>query len=109
MITDECINCDVCEPECPNNAISQGDEIYIIDPNKCTECVGHFDTPQCREVCPVDCIPNNPDYVEDKDEIPQADRQISRRYHAGRPGRTGELAEGRDTCRGPQRFWQTGQ
>jgi ferredoxin len=57
MITDECINCDVCEPECPNGAITQGEDIYIIDPNKCTECVGHFDTPQCREVCPVDCIP----------------------------------------------------
>jgi len=51
MITDECINCDVCEPECPNNAISQGEDIYVIDPNKCTECIGHFDTPQCREVC----------------------------------------------------------
>ena len=49
MITDECINCDVCEPECPNGAISQGDEIYIIDPNKCTECVGHFDEPQCQQ------------------------------------------------------------
>lgn len=57
MITDECINCDVCEPECPNEAISQGDSIYQIDPNKCTECVGHYDTPQCVEVCPVDCIP----------------------------------------------------
>ena len=56
-ITEECINCDVCEPECPNDAIYQGAEIYEIDPNKCTECVGHFDTPQCREVCPVDCIP----------------------------------------------------
>ncbi len=55
-ITDECINCDVCEPECPNTAIYQGDEIYEIDPNKCTECVGHFDTPQCIEVCPIDCI-----------------------------------------------------
>ncbi len=64
MITDECINCDVCLPECPNDAISQGDEIYIIDPNHCTECVGHFDTPQCVEVCPVDCIPFNPDYLE---------------------------------------------
>ena len=41
MITDECINCDVCEPECPNEAISQGPEIYVIDPKKCTECVGH--------------------------------------------------------------------
>lgn len=56
-ITEECINCDVCEPECPNDAIYQGEEIYEIDPNKCTECVGHFDEPQCREVCPVDCIP----------------------------------------------------
>ena len=55
-ITDECINCDVCEPECPNNAIFQGDEIYEIDPNLCTECVGHFETSQCVEVCPVDCI-----------------------------------------------------
>ncbi len=50
IITDECINCDVCEPECPNGAISQGDEIYIIDPNSCTECVGHFDEPQCQQV-----------------------------------------------------------
>jgi ferredoxin len=68
-ITDECINCDVCEPECPNEAISQGLEIYVIDPDKCTECVGHFDTPQCVEVCPVDCIPVNPDRVESKDAL----------------------------------------
>jgi len=69
MITDECINCDVCEPECPNGAIYQGDEIYEIDPNKCTECVGHFDEPQCQQVCPVDCIPLNPDIVENKDQL----------------------------------------
>ena len=69
MITDECINCDVCEPECPNAAISQGPEIYVIDASKCTECVGHFDKPQCREVCPVDCIPVNPDCVETRDEL----------------------------------------
>jgi ferredoxin len=56
FITDECINCDVCEAECPNQAISQGLEIYEIDSAKCTECVGHFDVPQCKEVCPVDCI-----------------------------------------------------
>ena len=67
IITDECINCDVCEPECPNEAISQGPEIYVIDPAKCTECVGHFDEPQCVEVCPVDCIPVDPDHVESKD------------------------------------------
>ena len=53
MITDECINCDVCEPECPNQAISMGENIYVIDPAKCTECVGHFDEPQCVQVCPV--------------------------------------------------------
>jgi len=69
IITDECINCDVCEPECPNGAISQGPEIYRIDPAKCTECVGHFDAPQCREVCPVDCIPVDPDHVETRDAL----------------------------------------
>lgn len=69
LITDECINCDVCEPECPNDAISQGSEIYEIDPNKCTECVGHFDKPQCREVCPVDCIPLNPNYIETQEQL----------------------------------------
>ena len=68
-ITDECINCDVCEPECPNGAIYQGIEIYEIDPHKCTECVGHFDKPQCREVCPVDCIPLNPDFVETQEQL----------------------------------------
>jgi ferredoxin len=68
-ITDECINCDVCEPECPNGAISQGIEIYVIDPNKCTECVGHFDEPQCQLVCPVDCIPFDPDFVESKGQL----------------------------------------
>lgn len=69
MITDECINCDVCEPVCPNEAISQGPEIYVIYPQLCTECVGHFDQPQCVEVCPIDCIPLNPDVVETKAEL----------------------------------------
>ncbi|WP_022950450.1 YfhL family 4Fe-4S dicluster ferredoxin [Leucothrix mucor] len=69
IITDECINCDVCEPECPNDAISMGDEIYEIDPDRCTECVGHFDEPQCVEVCPVDCIPKDPNRVEDQDTL----------------------------------------
>ena len=65
MITDECINCDVCEPECPNDAIYMGAEIYEIDPHKCTECVGHFDEPQCVQVCPGSrCIPVNPAHVE---------------------------------------------
>ena len=69
MITDHCINCDVCEPECPNGAISQGVEFYEIDPARCTECVGHFDSPQCREVCPVDCIPLNPAHVETREQL----------------------------------------
>ncbi len=69
MITDECINCDVCEPECPNEAISQGEEIYQIDPSLCTQCVGHFDTPQCIEVCPVDCIIPDPNHPENDDQL----------------------------------------
>ena len=69
MITDECINCDVCEPECPNEAIYQGEEIYVIDPNRCTECVGHFDEPQCQQVCPVDCIPLNPEHIETEEQL----------------------------------------
>jgi len=69
IITDECINCDVCEPECPNEAITPGDEIYEIDPDLCTECVGHYETSQCVEVCPVDCIPLDPDHVETQEEL----------------------------------------
>lgn len=69
MITSECINCDVCEPECPNQAISLGPEIYVINPDQCTECVGHFDEPQCVQVCPVACIPVNPERVETRDEL----------------------------------------
>ena len=68
-ITDECINCDVCEPECPNDAIYPGEEIYEINPDLCTECVGHFETSQCVEVCPVDCIPFNPDRPETEDGL----------------------------------------
>ncbi len=69
IITDECINCDVCEPECPNEAITQGEEIYEIDPNLCTECVGHYDTSQCVDVCPVDCIPLDPEHEESQDQL----------------------------------------
>ncbi|MDR1530119.1 MAG: YfhL family 4Fe-4S dicluster ferredoxin [Burkholderiales bacterium] len=69
LITDECINCDVCEPECPNNAISQGEEYYEIDSSKCTECVGHYDAPQCQDVCPVDCIIPDPDHQETREEL----------------------------------------
>lgn len=68
-ITDDCINCDVCEPECPNEAISQGEEIYEINPDKCTECVGHHDEPQCQQVCPVDCILTDPNRQESHDQL----------------------------------------
>jgi len=68
-ITDECINCDVCEPECPNDAIFQGELIYEINPASCTECVGHFDEPQCEVVCPVDCIFVDPKHKESEDQL----------------------------------------
>jgi ferredoxin len=69
LITTQCINCDVCEPVCPNEAIYAGEDIYEIDPARCTECVGHFDEPQCRKVCPVDCIPLDPANVESREEL----------------------------------------
>lgn len=84
-ITDECINCDVCEPECPNQAIYMGQEIYEIDASRCTECVGHFDEPQCVQVCPVSCIPVNPAFVE-------TPVQLLAKYHrlqASAPGAPG--------------------
>lgn len=80
IITDDCINCDVCEPECPNAAISQGDEIYVIDPDKCTECVGHYNEPQCQQVCPVDCIPIDPAHEESND-------QLMEKFHRLHPGK----------------------
>jgi ferredoxin len=77
MITDECINCDVCEPVCPNEAIYQGQEIYEINPDLCTECVGHFDTPQCVDICPIDCIPLNPDVVETQEQLLEKYKQLT--------------------------------
>lgn len=69
FITKDCINCDVCEPECPNEAIYMGVDIYEIDPSKCTECVGHYDVSQCTEVCPVECILIDPKHEESKEEL----------------------------------------
>ncbi len=74
-ILDTCINCDVCEPVCPNQAITLGEEYYEIDPDRCTECVGHFDQPQCVEVCPVECIPVDPERIETTE-------QLMRKYEA---------------------------
>lgn len=68
-ILDTCINCDVCEPACPNQAISQGETVYVINPALCNECVGHFDEPQCVVVCPVECIELDPDHVETEDQL----------------------------------------
>lgn len=73
FITDECINCDVCEPECPNDAIYQGEEIYEINPNLCTQCVGHYDEPQCQQVCPVDCI-----LIDEAN--PESEEQLQAKY-----------------------------
>lgn len=68
-ILDSCINCDMCDPECPNEAIALGEKVYEIDPDKCTECVGHYDTPTCVSVCPIDCIIKDPDNVEDEEQL----------------------------------------
>ena len=95
MITEECINCDVCEPECPNGAISLGEHIYVIDPQKCTECVGHFDEPQCVQLCPVACIPHDPSHQE----TPQ---QLLAKYHRLQPetaqSHTAGLADDAGNC-----------
>jgi ferredoxin len=69
LITNECIACDACREECPNEAIEENDPVYIIDSDRCTECVGHFDEPQCIAVCPVDCIISDPDNVENIEEL----------------------------------------
>ena len=78
-ITEECINCDVCEPVCPNQAIYMGEQIYEINPNLCTECVGHFDIPQCVDICPIDCIPKDENNVETDDQLYQKYLQLSKK------------------------------
>ncbi|ATF08995.1 YfhL family 4Fe-4S dicluster ferredoxin [Candidatus Enterovibrio altilux] len=70
LITDKCINCDMCDLECPNEAIVFGAEIYEINPDKCTECVGHYEQPTCQSVCPItSCIIIDPDKRETSDEL----------------------------------------
>jgi len=70
MINDNCTACDACVPECPNEAITAGNPVYVIDALKCSECVGAHDEPQCRMVCPVDdCIVDNPDFRESQEEL----------------------------------------
>jgi ferredoxin len=70
IISEDCISCGACEPECPNEAISQGDTVYVIDAAKCTECVGAHDSPKCVEVCPVDgCITQDPAHAETREQL----------------------------------------
>jgi len=76
MITDECIACDACVAECPNDAISEEDPIYIIDPDKCNECAGFFDEQQCQEVCPVDCCVPDPDHKETQEELLEKKKRL---------------------------------
>jgi ferredoxin len=76
MITEECINCGACEPECPNEAISEGEDIYVIDPNLCTECVGFHDYEACQAVCPVECCIPDPNNVESEEVLLERARKL---------------------------------
>ena len=81
-ITGECINCDVCEPACPNQAISMGERHYRIDPELCTECVGHFDEPQCALLCPVSCIPPDELHRESRQQLQEKYLRLVERKEA---------------------------
>ncbi len=68
-ITEDCIACGACELECVNEAITEGEVIYVIDPDKCTECVGNFSSPKCVEMCPAGaCVPD-PEHEETREEL----------------------------------------
>ena len=86
-ITDECISCGACQDECKNGAIKEGDTIYVIDPTRCTECVGWFTSPRCVQVCPVDAHQLDPDYKETKEELLEKWKKLH-------PGKTLEAADG---------------
>ncbi len=77
LINSDCINCNMCEPECPNGAIYPADEQYLIDAAKCTECVGHFDKSQCVAVCPVDCIVHDPGHVETREVLQEKYQRLT--------------------------------
>jgi len=80
-ITDECISCGACEPECKNEAIKEEETIYVIDPDKCTECVGWFESSKCVEVCPVDCCVPDPAHKETR-------QQLLEKWQKQNPGKT---------------------
>lgn len=92
MITEECINCGVCVPECPNEAISEGVEIFQIDPVLCTECVGFHEIEQCAVVCPVDCCVPDPNNVEGEEPLLERAKVIH-------PGRSADLFLSPETSR----------
>ena len=79
MITSDCINCGACEPECPNNAISQGDPVYVIDPLLCTECVGFHDYEACAAVCPVDVCVTDQNNIESEEVLDRARARVASR------------------------------
>ena len=76
MITTDCINCDACESECPNEAISTGEDFCEINPLRCTQCIGHYNEPQCIAICPVDCIVVHPEHQETREELEAKYRQL---------------------------------
>ncbi|KIM03675.1 MAG: ferredoxin [Sulfurovum sp. AS07-7] len=80
MIGDDCIACDACREECPNDAIEENEPVYFIDPDRCTECVGYYDEPSCIAVCPVDCIIPDPNNVENTDELMFKYEQLQNEY-----------------------------
>ncbi|NND82137.1 MAG: YfhL family 4Fe-4S dicluster ferredoxin [Gammaproteobacteria bacterium] len=92
-ITDQCINCDVCEPECPNDAIYQGELIYEIEAAKCTECVGHYKQQQCVVICPVDCILVDTDHPESTSQLQAKFTSLTGRAYASENEIDGELSQ----------------
>lgn len=100
-ITDECINCGVCEPECPNGAISEGEDFYVIDPELCTECVGFHGEEACQEVCPVDCCVPDEDRRESEEDL----LARARKLHPDQtfPAAAAELTAGTSLFRNPGR------
>lgn len=89
-ITEDCINCAACEPECPNGAISAGDDIYVIDPNLCNECVGFHDEEACQVVCPVECCIPDPNHIESEQILAEralllhpTDKDLKKRIDSG--------------------------
>ncbi|MEX5378922.1 YfhL family 4Fe-4S dicluster ferredoxin [Acinetobacter towneri] len=77
LITDQCINCDMCLPECPNEAIYEGEKVYEIDVARCTECVGFYDYQTCVSVCPIECIIPHPEHVETKEQLQEKFNQLN--------------------------------